>query len=148
MKPMKLFLFLSSAAIFLAACDVTNDGMSETEPDEALGARNWQQEFAMPVRVTEHRDDDDLVSAGLGLSGLDGPGTGDDRFRNPRHQPNCVDSPFTKTGAASVRCHRLPAWVVCSNRCRSVPGREFHAFLHLAECQSAISRGRAVARRV
>ncbi len=127
MKPLKLFL--CTAAIFLAGCETTDEGMPETEPDEALGAR-LEAQFAIPVRVTEHRDDDDLVSAGLGLEGLAGPAPEptDSEAPTPAELRRLAIyenwhgiGPLSPAAGLGGLFDALPR----------VPGREFHAFLHL-----------------
>ena len=121
--------FLCSVAILLAACEATDEGTPEAEPVEALSAQ-LEARFAMPVRVTEHRDDDDLVSAGLGLEGLAGPAPAlaDSESPTPAELRRLAIyenwrgiGPLSPAAGMGGLFESVPR----------VPGREFHAFLNL-----------------
>lgn len=129
MKFVKPFLFFSTVAILLSACDAADDTLPESEPAQVQTAQ-LEARFAIPVRVTDHRDDDDLVSAGLGLEGLTGPPPG----------PMDPDSP---TGGELRKLAIYHNWrgigplspaAGLGGLLESLPhvaGREFHAFLTL-----------------
>ena len=122
---------LLSVALVLVACDATNDVERETGPAEVPSAQHDNQ-FAMPVRITEHRNDDDLVSAGLGLDGLAGPAP-------------ALSDPEAPTSAELRRLAIYTNWRGIGplspaaglgglfDSLPRVPGREFHAFLTLPD---------------
>ncbi len=129
MNSVKSFLFLPLAAIMLSACEPADDPVPEAEPVEAEPTR-LEDQFAMPVRVTEHRDEDDLVSAGLGLEGLTGPTpeladpespTSSELRRLAIYENWRGIGPLSPAAGLGGLLDSLP----------HVPGREFHAFLTL-----------------
>ncbi len=120
-KPIVLFLVaVFLAAPLLVACDPGGDssGGDEATPDLA-------------IRATEHRDGDDLLTAGLGLEGLAGNApqpadpeapTSEELRRMAVYKSWTGIQSFTPAGGVGGLLDELP----------SVPGREFQAFLTVA----------------
>ena len=89
-----------------------------------------------PVNATEHRGDDDLLSAGLGLAGLRGP-------------PATFADPAAPTPAELRRRAIQTAWKAIADlgplggygtiygAVPNVPGREFHAFARLLRARTS-----------
>lgn len=101
--------------------------VSACEPVEEAGT---DDDFSVPVRISEHRGDDDLVTGGLGLDGLTGPAPepGDpaapaaSELRKLAIHTNWTAlAPLSPAGGLGGLIDELP----------NVPGREFHAFLTL-----------------
>ncbi|RFF27612.1 MULTISPECIES: 3-hydroxybutyrate oligomer hydrolase family protein [unclassified Wenzhouxiangella] len=110
------------AGLLLAACD------SAQEP--ATDGREVAPE--LDVRITEHRDGDDLLTAGLGLEGMAGmppqpadpaAPTPDELRRMAIHKSWTGIQSFTPAGGLGGLLEELP----------TVPGREFQAFVTLAD---------------
>lgn len=112
-------LALPLAIVLLAACDRSGDSPSGegTAPD-------------LDIRISEHRDGDDLLTAGLGLEGLAGsaPQAADPESPTPVELRRMAVykswtgiQSFTPAGGLGGVLDDLPA----------VPGREFQAFMTL-----------------
>lgn len=128
-------LALSLTATLLTACAVSperaaseNPAVSQTEPAQAMSSGE--------VRISEHRGSDDLLSAGLGLSGL-----------SQATPPAVADA--NAPSAAELRRRALwTSWRGIADlspaggygevygSVPSVPGREFHAFMRLPAAKS------------
>jgi len=110
-------IVLLLAAPFLVACDPGQDSSDGNETAAPLD-----------IRATEHRDGDDLLTAGLGLDGLAGkaPQPADPQAPTPAelrrmaiHKSWTGIQSFTPAGGLGGLLEELP----------SVPGREFQAFV-------------------
>lgn len=124
MRPNPIVLLL--AIPLLAACDPGREsaGGSEAAPE-------------LEIRVTEHRDGDDLLSAGLGLDGLAG-------------QPPKAANPQAPTPAELRRMAIYKSWTGIQsftpaggfggllNELPLVPGREFQAFVTVADAAQPV----------
>ncbi len=125
-------VLVASTLLALVACEVPDEtDRVEQQADEAMESLN-ETGFSMPVRITEHRGDDDLVSAGLGLEGLTGPApvaanpdspTAAELRRLAIHNNWNGIGPLTPGGGLGGLLDTLP----------HIPGREFHAFVTLPD---------------
>lgn len=111
----------SALALLLIACQ-------PTENDQAIQAGG----FSVPVKVTVHRGDDDLVTGGLGIEGLTGPvpepsdpaaPSASELRKMAIHSNWNGIGPLSPAAGLGGLLSELPV----------VPGREFHAFLALPE---------------
>ncbi|QOC23557.1 hydrogenase [Wenzhouxiangella sp. AB-CW3] len=132
----KELLLLSAGAVFvLAACEAPEPPPEPVEeaPAEAVAADPSERlQFPFPVRVTEHRDGDDLVSAGLNVADLTGtaPAPADPEAPSAAELRRlAVHANWQGIGTLSPAAglggllDGLP----------EVPGHEFHAFLTLPD---------------
>jgi hydroxybutyrate-dimer hydrolase len=123
MSKSKRFLSILPA-LALVACQVDEDVPAEPVPRHA--------EFPVPVHESEHRGEDDLVSAGLGLDGLVAKAPSMDDPESPTvaelrrlaiHTNWRGIGPLSPAAGMGGLIEELP----------QVPGREFHAFLTLPD---------------
>lgn len=127
---MQKFLSMAAVGSLLMACQPA----SQEEPD-ATGGSGQMSTAAFPahlngIRMTDHRDGDDLVTAGLGLDGLtsgaptpadpEGPTAAELRML-ATHTSWTSLAALNPAGGLGGLFDSLPA----------VPGREFAAFRHL-----------------
>ena len=122
-KPSRL---TAPAALLLVACAGNTPTETPTEP----ASRPAPHVVVSEIRETAHRQDDDLLTAGLGLAGLRGPA------------PRMTDSEMDR--AALLRRLAIHAnykgladlgatgGFAADATLADVPGREFHAFARLA----------------
>lgn len=118
MSPSTRLIFFAGLAAALAGCGPDEPPQKQTDRFAGLD---------LSIRTTEHRGDDDLLTAGLGLEGLTGAApepadaaapTPEELRRMAVHAAwNGIYS-LTPAGGLGGLLHDLPA----------VPGREFHAF--------------------
>ncbi|HSH28217.1 MAG TPA: 3-hydroxybutyrate oligomer hydrolase family protein, partial [Wenzhouxiangella sp.] len=123
MRPNPIVLLL--AIPLLVACDPGREsGGGEAAPE-------------LEIRVTEHRDGDDLLTAGLGLDGLAGqpPQAANPQAPTPAelrrmaiHKSWTGIQSFTPAGGFGGLLDELP----------SVPGREFQAFMTVADATQPV----------
>lgn len=125
MKGWRVFTAALPLALAATACGPTDD------PGTGPQAQSMMEDaFSVPVRITEHRGEDDLVSAGLGLAGLtaaastpanpDAPSAAELRRLAIHVNWNGI-GPLSPAAGLGGLFSTLP----------HVPGREFHAFLML-----------------
>ena len=130
MKMRMQLLLVASMVLALVACEAPDEIDAVEQPADETVEVPDETGFSMPVRITEHRGEDDLVSAGLGLDGLTGPAplpanpdspTAAELRRLAIHTNWNGIGPLTPGGGLGGVFDSLPR----------VPGREFHAFLTL-----------------
>ncbi|MGQ0798484.1 MAG: 3-hydroxybutyrate oligomer hydrolase family protein [Pseudomarimonas sp.] len=128
-------LALSLAVTLLTACAVSPQRAAKNEP-VLISTEPTQTPFSSEVRVSEHRGSDDLLSAGLGLSGL--------RVATP---PSVADA-NVPTSSELRRRALWSNWRGIADLSPAggygdvyggvpnVPGREFHTFMRLPAAKS------------